>query len=169
MGGFTQQQIASLDGVGAIPADPGILPGETVCEDEYPVYAGYIYVADGSPWMSPMTGTVADIKRRYGYSEIRRCELVKRGSRTTSRRCAVSSVASPTQSDATVKFYSRPCGKIPHRRRRGAVRQKLSLECSGLERTIHPMFRLEVYRCPACGHWHIGHSWKRPTKARKAL
>ena len=62
-----------------------ILEGETVLEDEYPVYAGYIYVAvggewpeDGQPVESPLEGDVRRLKADIGAREIRRCELIRR-------------------------------------------------------------------------------------------
>lgn len=57
---------------------PEILPGETILENDYPIYAGYVYVVNGEPWMSPMTAQAWEVKRRFGFDEIRRCELVKR-------------------------------------------------------------------------------------------
>lgn len=51
---------------------------EQVLEDDYPVYAGYWYVLDGQPRQSTLTGTIADLKRRTGAQEVRRCNLVGR-------------------------------------------------------------------------------------------
>lgn len=55
-----------------------ILDGETVLADDYPVYWGYAYAADGKVVSSDVQGTVADLKRDIGATEIRRCEIVKR-------------------------------------------------------------------------------------------
>lgn len=52
---------------------------EPVLEDDYPVYSGYYYVADGSPIQSPIAGTVRDLKQIGQYREIRRCDAVGRG------------------------------------------------------------------------------------------
>lgn len=55
-----------------------ILEGETVLADDYPVYFGYCYVADGEVVVSDIEGTALDLKRRIGALEIRRCAIVKR-------------------------------------------------------------------------------------------
>jgi hypothetical protein len=55
-----------------------ILEGETILDDHYPVFCGYAYVGDGRVVESPVEGTVRDLKRALGVSEVRRCELVKR-------------------------------------------------------------------------------------------
>ena len=63
----------------------GILDGETVLEDDYPVYPGYAYVAvggvfpaDGEVVASHIKGTALQLKSKLGADVLRRCELVKR-------------------------------------------------------------------------------------------
>lgn len=55
---------------------------EPVLPDDYPIYAGYLYLADGkvitSDWHEI---TVALLKRRLGAKEIRRCDIVGRHQR----------------------------------------------------------------------------------------
>jgi hypothetical protein len=59
---------------------------ETVLENNYPVHVGYVYLANGTPVESMVSGTVLDLKRdlvQYeGYGpdelEIRRCDISKR-------------------------------------------------------------------------------------------
>ena len=48
---------------------------EAVLDDDYPVYAGYLYVADGKVVDSPSAGTVAQLKRDLNAKEIRRCDI----------------------------------------------------------------------------------------------
>lgn len=48
---------------------------ETVLEDEYPVFADYVYIADMTFVRSDVTGTVRDLKRDLEAKEIRRCEM----------------------------------------------------------------------------------------------
>lgn len=52
---------------------------EPILPDDYPVYAGHLYVADGKVVTSPATGTVADLKEELGVAEIRRCDIAGRG------------------------------------------------------------------------------------------
>lgn len=47
--------------------------------DDYPVHAGYAYVADGKPVTSWISGNVAALKRDTGASEIKNCDLSGRG------------------------------------------------------------------------------------------
>lgn len=53
---------------------------EPILSDDYPIYGGYFYVADGkvirSDWHDV---TVADLKRLLPAREIRRCDAVRRG------------------------------------------------------------------------------------------
>lgn len=56
---------------------------EPILPDDYPVYPGYAYVADGKPISSPIEGTVARLKAAIKATEIRRCDLVGREQRTT--------------------------------------------------------------------------------------
>lgn len=59
--------------------EPTIYPDETILDDNYPVYGGYFYVCDGKPITSDIFGTVRELKRDTGASEVRRCSLLKRG------------------------------------------------------------------------------------------
>lgn len=52
---------------------------EQVLPDDYPVYAGYAYVADGKPVTAWISGNVAALKRKTGASEIKNCDLYGRG------------------------------------------------------------------------------------------
>lgn len=51
---------------------------EPKLSDDYPVYVGYAYVADGNVIYSNIKGTVADLKLRGNFSNICRCDLVGR-------------------------------------------------------------------------------------------
>jgi hypothetical protein len=51
---------------------------EPILPDDYPVYAGYAYVADGKVISSDVEGSVARLKRAVKATEIRRCDLVGR-------------------------------------------------------------------------------------------
>jgi hypothetical protein len=51
---------------------------ERVLEDDYPVYPGYAYVADGKPISSPIEGNVAALKRALNAKEIKSCDIVGR-------------------------------------------------------------------------------------------
>ena len=57
----------------------GVMDGETVLNDNYPVYGDYLYVADEKVVRSDVFGTVRDLKRDTGAKEIRRCNLSARG------------------------------------------------------------------------------------------
>jgi hypothetical protein len=52
--------------------------GEIVLDDDYPVYADYLYVADGKVIKSPLFGLVKDLKKRLGVKEVRNCDMFKR-------------------------------------------------------------------------------------------
>lgn len=53
---------------------------EPVLDDDYPVYAGYFYVADGKVIVSDYHDvTVKYLKAKLPANEIRRCDAVKRG------------------------------------------------------------------------------------------
>lgn len=52
---------------------------EPVLDDNYPVYAGYFYVADDNVIISPVKGNVAQLKQSISATEIRRCDAVARG------------------------------------------------------------------------------------------
>jgi hypothetical protein len=48
---------------------------ETVLPDDYPVYGDYLYLADGKVYRSNWHDvTVAELKRREGFKEVRRCD-----------------------------------------------------------------------------------------------
>jgi len=50
------------------------MPDERVLPDDYPVYGGYMYLADGKVYHSDWHGvTVAELKRRENFKEIRSC------------------------------------------------------------------------------------------------
>lgn len=51
---------------------------ERVLPDDYPVYAGYAYVADGKVVISDIQGRVRDLKRCVGAAEVRSCDIVGR-------------------------------------------------------------------------------------------
>lgn len=53
-------------------------PNEEVLADDYPVYWGYLYVADGKVVESNIQGTVGRMKREEGYKEVRRCNIYAR-------------------------------------------------------------------------------------------
>ena len=49
-------------------------PNERILEDDYPVYGDYLYLADGRVYRSDWHGiTVAELKCRQGFKEIRNC------------------------------------------------------------------------------------------------
>lgn len=51
---------------------------EPILEDDYPVYAGYWYIADDKVITSDIRGNVGQLKRYLNAKEIRRCDAVKR-------------------------------------------------------------------------------------------
>lgn len=51
---------------------------EPILEDDYPVYYGYYYVADGKVIESDIQGNVARLKAVGPYKEVRRCDIVGR-------------------------------------------------------------------------------------------
>jgi len=54
-------------------------PNEDILEDDYPVYGDYLYVADGKVYRSDWHGvTVAELRRREGFKEVRRCNISAR-------------------------------------------------------------------------------------------
>jgi hypothetical protein len=53
----------------------GIMDGERVLEDSYPVNCGYLYVADEKVIRSEISGTVADLKQDIDVKEIRNCNI----------------------------------------------------------------------------------------------
>lgn len=51
------------------------MDNEYILPDDYPIYGDYFYLADGKPYRSDWHGiTVADLKRREGFKEVRRCD-----------------------------------------------------------------------------------------------
>lgn len=51
--------------------------GENILEDDYPIYAEYVYIVDGhlvQYWVMD-NATVGDIKQRFGVAEIRNAKL----------------------------------------------------------------------------------------------
>lgn len=48
---------------------------ERVLEDNYLMYAGYIYIVDNKFTRSNIIGTVGLYKSQFGAKEIRRCDL----------------------------------------------------------------------------------------------
>lgn len=50
-----------------------------VLPDDYPVYAGYIYIADGIIIMSEFNTKVGVFKRLSDVKEVRSCDIVERG------------------------------------------------------------------------------------------
>ena len=53
---------------------------ETPLEDDYPVYGGYWYLADGVPRQCSFNfAFVRDLKRIWEVAEIRNCDLKARG------------------------------------------------------------------------------------------
>jgi hypothetical protein len=56
-----------------MPAEPML--SETVLPDDYPIYGDYFYLADGKVYRSDHHDiTVAELKRREGFKEVRRCD-----------------------------------------------------------------------------------------------
>lgn len=56
-----------------------ILPSERILEDDYPIYGGYYYIADGKIYESDWHDiTVAELKKREGFKEVRRCDIYGR-------------------------------------------------------------------------------------------
>jgi hypothetical protein len=52
---------------------------EPILEDDYPIYAGYLYVADGKVICSDYHGiTARQFKAREGIKELRRCDIYGR-------------------------------------------------------------------------------------------
>jgi hypothetical protein len=51
---------------------------ERVLEDDYPVFAEYLYVCDGIVERSPVHGTVADLKRATSATTVTSCDIAGR-------------------------------------------------------------------------------------------
>jgi len=54
---------------------------EPVLDDDYPVFWDYAYVCDGVPSLSPIKGTVRELKRALSVSEVRRYDFAGRARR----------------------------------------------------------------------------------------
>lgn len=55
---------------------------ETVLPDDYPIYAGHFYVADGKVVQSDWHGiTAREFKRNIRAKELRRCDIAGRSER----------------------------------------------------------------------------------------
>lgn len=60
---------------------------ERELEDAYPIYPGYLYIADGEVYEGPFSLekgrqlTVGDIKKREGFVSFKNCDIVARGLR----------------------------------------------------------------------------------------
>lgn len=55
---------------------------EPLLPDDYPIYADYLYVADGKLYRSDWHGiTARQLKGREGFSELRRCDIQGRRDR----------------------------------------------------------------------------------------
>jgi hypothetical protein len=64
-----------------------LFPNETILDDDYPIYGNYLYVADGKPYCSDYHGvTVGWLKRKEGFKEVRRCNLMARKADLEARR-----------------------------------------------------------------------------------
>lgn len=53
-------------------------PNENILEDSHPVFWEYLYITDGKLALSSIQGTVADLKKKLGATEIRRCNILAR-------------------------------------------------------------------------------------------
>jgi hypothetical protein len=52
---------------------------EPLLDDDYPIYADYLYVADGKLYRSDWHDiTVRQLKAREGFAEVRRCDIYGR-------------------------------------------------------------------------------------------
>jgi hypothetical protein len=52
--------------------------GEHLLNDSFIVFKGFIYLVDHRPQRSPITGTVAELKRELSAHEVRRCDIARR-------------------------------------------------------------------------------------------
>lgn len=72
-----------------------LFPNETVLPDDYPIYGNYIYLADGKVYRSDWHDvTVAQLKRREGFKEVRRCNW-RRFNGTNAQIAALSAAGQP--------------------------------------------------------------------------
>ena len=54
-------------------------PNENILPDDYPIYGGYLYVADGKVYRSDWHGiTVRQLKASEKFTEVRRCNIYAR-------------------------------------------------------------------------------------------
>lgn len=54
-------------------------PNEEILEDDYPIYADYLYVVDGKPYRSDYHGISArELRLRLKATEVRRCNISAR-------------------------------------------------------------------------------------------
>lgn len=51
---------------------------EYECEDDYPIYPGYLYVVDGKVWRSPQPMTAGELKRRGKFISVKNCDIAGR-------------------------------------------------------------------------------------------
>ena len=51
---------------------------EYILDDDTDVFCGYWYVVNGEPKRSPIQGTIADLKKLWGVTEIYNCDAVER-------------------------------------------------------------------------------------------
>jgi hypothetical protein len=52
---------------------------EPVLDDCHLIFEDFIYLIDGQPRRSPITGTVRGLKRKLWANEVRRCDVIARG------------------------------------------------------------------------------------------
>lgn len=51
---------------------------ELVLDDDYPIYCGYLYVADNYVITSDYTGSAKEFKFEYKINELRNCDFMAR-------------------------------------------------------------------------------------------
>lgn len=51
---------------------------ERILEDDYPIFPGYLYVADGFVIQPDFSSTVLELKKSLAYKEIRNCDISAR-------------------------------------------------------------------------------------------
>lgn len=60
------------------------VPSEPLLPDDYPIFADYLYVADGNLYRSDYHGiTAKELKARCGFKELRRCDIFGRAPQDT--------------------------------------------------------------------------------------
>ena len=56
-----------------------VFDNEDILPDDYPIYGDYAYVTDGKVYRSDWHRiTVKELKKRMGFKEVRRCNIVDR-------------------------------------------------------------------------------------------